>query len=139
MPNHESIQRVGKVHSYHIYNNKESSALRAHDLASLFRMLFSLISLSAACIYVSICASGVFFTYRLAGLFQMHLSVCYVSTRPAGGMNKGTVHIKKRAVPAKDVNIEMSMQQKYNYCLEASVLLQAYKAQVSERLFVCCT
>jgi hypothetical protein len=44
-------------------------------LASLFQMFFSLCSVSAACIHVSIYVFGVLFTYRLASLFQMLFSL----------------------------------------------------------------
>jgi hypothetical protein len=48
-------------------------------LASLFQMLFSPRSVSAACVYASIYALGVLFTYRLASLFLMLLSPRTVS------------------------------------------------------------
>jgi hypothetical protein len=46
-----------------------------YRLASLFQMLFSSGSVSAACVYASINVFGVLFTHRLASLFQKLFSL----------------------------------------------------------------
>jgi hypothetical protein len=45
-----------------------------YRFASIFVMLFSPRTVSAACVYASIYALGVLFTYRLASFFQMLFS-----------------------------------------------------------------
>jgi hypothetical protein len=62
------------------FNNTRSRApfgricLRTYRLASLFLMLLSPRTVSAACVYASIYALGVLFTYRLASFFLMLFS-----------------------------------------------------------------
>jgi hypothetical protein len=48
--------------------------LLTYRLVSLFQMMCSLGSVSAAYIYASIYVFGIFFTYELASLFQMLFS-----------------------------------------------------------------
>jgi hypothetical protein len=50
-----------------------------YRLASLFQMLFSLGSVSAACIYASTYVFGVLFAYRLTSLFQTLFNLGSVS------------------------------------------------------------
>jgi hypothetical protein len=55
-----------------------------YRLDGLFQMLFSLRSVSAACIYASIYEFGVLLTYWMASLFQMLLSL--------GGISAACIH-----------------------------------------------